>query len=200
MELYQHEINTPKKLYPTDDDRPEFAAMEPFCRGLGLDVGPGTNRLSTTVLCTDWYPHVGVDLVWNMIHGDDLWHYPFSDNTFDFIFASHILEDLPPEKLQWCFDELMRMIKPNGYFVILGPFMDGVRYPKWDEKFTAESPEVISGQRQIGDTLGNPSHLYDWNEEVCHNLIKNSSYKMDLVQINTLPTNQMTIDFVVRKK
>lgn len=182
-----------------DDPRAEFLAMEPYCRGLGCDIGPGTNRLSPTVLCTDWYPHVGVDLVWNCIKDGGYNPYPFSDNTFDFIFASHVLEDFPPAQLQWAFDELARMIKAGGYFVILGPYMDGIRYPKWDEKFTADSPEVISGKRQINELKGNPSHLFDWNEDVCQSLVLKSNYNFEVMQIDTLPKNQMTIDFVIKK-
>lgn len=200
MELYQHEIPAINQSHiELTDHRQEFLKMEPFCRGLGFDIGVGTNRLSPTVLSSDWYPHKGVDLIWNCVHNGGQYPYPFSDNTFDFIFASHVLEDFEPNQLQWVFDELMRMIKPGGYFVILGPYMDGVRYPRWDEKFTAESPEVIRGERKIGGTLGNPSHLFDWNEEVCHNLIKNSKYKIELIQIDTLPKDQMTIDFVIKK-
>lgn len=185
-------------LHP-DDPRVEFLAMEKYCRGLGFDCGPGTNKLSPTVLCSDWYPHAGVDLIWNCVHEGGRHPYPFSDNTFDFIFASHVLEDFAPDQIQWVFDELLRMIKPGGYFVILGPYMDGVRYPKWDEKFTADSPEVISGKRQIGELKGNPSHLFNWNEEVCYKLRNDSKYPTDIMQINTLPTNQMTIDFVLKK-
>lgn len=199
VKLYQHEINEPKKLFPTDDSRPEFAAMEKYCRGLGMDTGCGTNRLSPTVLTTDWYPHTDTDLIWNCIYNGQYFPYPFREDRFDFIFASHVLEDFQPEHLQWVFDEFMRMIKPGGYFVILGPYMDGIRYPKWDEKFTDNDEEVMTGKRQVGETKGNPSHLFDWDENVCHALLKNSKYKIELVQINTLPKNQMTIDFVVRK-
>ena len=38
---------------------------------------------------------------------------PFSDNTFDFIFASHVLEDFELDQIQFVFDELLRMIKPG---------------------------------------------------------------------------------------
>lgn len=183
-----------------DDPRTDFVAVEQFCRGLGFDIGPGSNKFSPTVLCSDWYPHKGVDLVWNCVHEGGRYHYPFSDNTFDFIFASHVIEDFAPDQIQFVFDELLRMIKPGGNFVILGPCMDGIRYPKWDQKFTAESPEVISGKRQIGETCGNPSHLIDWNLELCHKLRSESRYETEILQEDTFPTNQMTIDFILKKK
>lgn len=197
MELYQHEIPAiNSKHLELTDHRSEFLKFEPYLRGLGIDFGSGSNRLSPTVISIDRHKEPGVDLVWDVLVLGPL---PFSDDTFDFIFSSHVLEDFHPQVLQNVFDELMRMIKPGGYFVILGPYMDGIRYPRWDEKFTAESPEVIRGERRIGETLGNPSHLFDWNENVCYDLIKNSRFKMELVQIDTLPKDQMTIDFVVKK-
>ncbi len=181
------------------DKRWEFLAMDKYCKGLGLDYGCGTNRFSPSVLCTDWYPHKGVDLVWNCVHEGGRYPFPFAENTFDFIFASHVIEDFRPEEIQFVFDELLRMIKPGGYFCILGPCMDGVRYPLWDEKFTAESPEVISGERQIGEQAGNPSHYVNWDLELCHKLKNDSAYKTEVVQENTFPDNQMTIDFVIKK-
>jgi hypothetical protein len=182
-----------------DDPRSEFAAMEKYLRGLGMDCGSGTNRLSATVMSTDWYPHEGVDLIWNCVHEGGRIPYPFRDKIFDFVFASHVIEDFSPDQIQWMFDELLRMIKPGGYFVVLGPCMDGIRYPKWDEKFTEESPEVIRGERKVGETIGNPSHLIDWDLNLCHKLRNASRYRTEIAQEDTLPKNRMTIDFVVKK-
>ena len=195
-----------QKHLKDDDPRPDFVAVEKYCLGLGIDVGPGTNKFSPTVLCTDWYPHKGVDLVWNCAPNPDendgqryFLPYPFSDNTFDFVFASHVLEDFHPFVIQYMFDELLRMIKPGGYYVILGPCMDGVRYAKWDEKFTEEHPDVISGKRQVGEIIGNPSHLLDWDLNFCHKLRNESRYQTEIVQEDTFPINQMTIDFILKK-
>lgn len=188
-----------------DDPRPDFVAVEKYCRGLGMDCGCGTNRFSPTVLTTDWYQHSHTDLIWNCLPSQQqgepqyFYPYPFRDERFDFVFASHVLEDFHPDHIQIMFDELLRLIKPGGYYVILGPCMDGVRYAKWDDKFTADHPDVISGKRQIGDAIGNPSHLIDWNLELCHKLKENSKYPTEIIQEDTFPTNQMTIDFVLRK-
>ncbi len=182
-----------------NDDRDQFVLVEKFCRGLGFDFGPGTNRFSSTVLCSDWYPHNGVDLVWNIVHDGKHYHFPFSDNTFDFVFASHVIEDFAPNDIQFVFDELLRMIKPGGNFVILGPDMDGVRYPKWDDKFTEDSPEVIKGERRIGQLRGNPSHRIDWNLELCHKLKNQSKYPTEIIQEDTFTHERMTIDFILKK-
>lgn len=178
-----------------NDPRFEFKSVEKFCHGLGLDFGTGTNRFSPTVLGIDYYPHKDADMVWQILDK----RLPFVDNVFDFVFSSHVIEDFHPDKIQYVFDELLRILKPGGYFCILGPDMDGTRYPKWDEKFTASSPEVLRGERSIGDTVGNPSHLVNWDLELCHKIKEASIYKTEIVQEDTLPHNQMTIDFVVRK-
>lgn len=189
-----------------NDTRDQFVLVEPFCRGLGYDCGCGTNRFSPTVLTTDWYKHSDTDLIWNCLpeppKGEQQYFfpYPFEDNRFDFVFASHVLEDFKPEHIQLMFDELLRMIKPGGYYVILGPDMNGVRYPKWDDKFTADSPEVIRGERQIGDTCGNPSHLIDWNLELCHKLRNESKYPTEIIQEDTFTHERMTLDFIIQKK
>ncbi len=195
----QHKINDAGKHLEENDPRPEFLLMEPFCRGLGMDFGSGSNRLSPTVLSTDWFPHEGIDLIWNVVHEGGRYPLPFRDNTFDFIFTSHVLEDFELDEIQWVFDELLRMVKPGGYLVIIGPDMQNSRYPRWDEKFTAESPEVIKGERQVGELVGNPSHRFDWGLDFCYKLKNESRYKSEVVCEDTIPHDTMSIDFVIKK-
>ena len=166
-----HKINTPSRHIEESDERKEFLLMGKYLNGLGFDYGCGTNRLSPTVLCSDWFPHEGVDLVWNVVHENGRYPFPFSDNTFDFVFASHVLEDFEIDQIQFVFDELLRIVKPNGYLVTIGPDMQNGRYPKWDAKFTADSPEVIKGERKIGELIGNPSHRFDWGSDFCNKLV-----------------------------
>ena len=195
----KHTINDAGKHLEETDKRPEFLLMEPYLRGLGMDCGCGSNRLSPTVLSTDWFPQKGVDLIWNCVYNNQRIPYPFSDETFDFVFASHVLEDFELDQIQWMFDELLRIIKPGGYLVTIGPDMQNNRYPQWDEKFTEESPEVIKGERQVGDTVGNPSHRFNWGLDYCHKLMNESKYKMEVACEDTIPHSTMSIDFVVRK-
>ena len=196
---YQHQINAPHKYLPDDEPRTEFLAMEPYCRGLGMDIGCGTNRLSETILTTDWYPHTDTDLIWNCVHDGGRYPYPFRDERFDFIFASHILEDFAPDEIQWVFDEWLRMIKIGGYLVILVPDMQNKRYPDWDEVFTDEDEEVKSGKRQVGETKGNPSHRVTMGMTLMDKLTHESKYNLQVVQADTLPHNQMTLDYVIKR-
>lgn len=195
----QHQINDAGKHLEENDPRPEFLAMSKYIVGLGLDIGCGTNRLSPTVMTTDWYPHVDTDLIWNCVHEDGRYPYPFRDNRFDFIFASHVLEDFAPDEIQFVFDEWLRMVKVGGYLIILVPDIEGGRYPGIDEVFTAESPEVISGERQIGELCGNPSHRVTMGVTYMNMLVNNSGHKLEVVQVDTIPHDTMTLDYVIKK-
>lgn len=195
----QHQINDAGKHLEENDPRPEFLAMSKYIVGLGLDIGCGTNRLSPTVMTTDWYPHVDTDLIWNCVHEDGRYPYPFRDNRFDFIFASHVLEDFAPDEIQFVFDEWLRMVKVGGYLIILVPDIEGGRYPGIDEVFTAESPEVISGERQIGELCGNPSHRVTMGVTYMNMLVNNSGHKLEAVQVDTIPHDTMTLDYVIKK-
>lgn len=182
-----------------DDPRADFVAVREFLCGLGLEIGPGTAKLSPTVLCSDWYPHAGVDLVWNCVHEGGRFHYPFSDNSFDFIFASHVLEDFELDQIQFVFDELLRMVKPGGFLVTIGPDMQNDRYAKWDEVFTEEHEQVKSGKRQAGELIGNPSHRFNWGIDFCNKLKSESKYQTEIVQQDTIPHSSMSLDFIVKK-
>ncbi len=192
----QHEVNDAGFHIEESEKRPEFLMMRPYLKGLGADYGSGSNRLSPTVLSIDRHKEPGVDLVWDVLVLGPL---PFSDETFDFIFTSHVLEDFHPDIVQKVFDELLRMIKPGGYLITIGPDMTGNRYPKFDEVFTENDIEVKEGKRQINELKGNPSHLYNWGLEFCHKLKNESRYKMEVVQENKIPHTTCSIDFVVKK-
>lgn len=196
----KHTINDAGRHLEETDLRPEFLAMEKFCRGLGLDVGCGTNRLSPTVMTTDWFPHADADLIWNCVHEGGRYIYPFRDNRFDFIFASHVLEDFAPDEIQWVMDEWLRMIKPNGYLVILVPDIEGGRYPGIDEVFTDQDEEVKTGGRKAGELKGNPAHRVNMGITYMNKLVAESAHTLEVVQFDTIPHNTMTLDFVIKKK
>jgi predicted SAM-dependent methyltransferase len=178
-----------------DDHRKEFLVVEQFCKGLGLDVGTGTNRFSPTVLGIDNYNHVDADMVWDCLDKP----YPFKDSRFDFVFSSHVIEDFEPSKIQGVFDEWLRNVKVGGYLILLVPDMENGRYPDWDEIFTAEDEEVKKGERRINELKGNPSHRCTMGLTLLQKISINSKYKNTVVQSDTIPHDSMTIDFVVKK-
>lgn len=194
--MIDHQINDAGYHIEESDPRPEFLLMKPYLKGLGLDWGCGTNRLSPTVLSVDHYPHKDADLVWDILKKP----FPFADNVFDFIFTSHCIEDMPPYRIQFCFDELLRVTKKGGYVVIIVPDIEGKRYPDIDEVFTAEDEEVKNGSRKIGSLKGNPSHLVRMGGTLLNELQSKSKYESEVVQKDTIPHSTMSLDFIIRKQ
>jgi len=93
-----------------------------------LDLGCGINKLKTKnpndiIIGVDKVKVKGVDIV----HDLDKFPYPFRDNEFDLVYASHFLEHV--EDLEKTLKEIQRILKPNGTFKGRVPhFSCGVTY------------------------------------------------------------------------
>jgi SAM-dependent methyltransferase len=174
----------------------EFSSVLPYCQGLGLDIGPGGNRFSDTVLSIDSNPTADCDMCWDFLRDGS---YPFMAESFDFIFASHVIEDFAPEDIQRVFNEWMRIIKPGGYLCLLVPDMQGERYPDVDDKWMPDDELVKKGERKAGDCRGNNAHRITMGSNVLKALVLAYQGPRGIVQFNTLPKDQMTMDCVVQK-
>jgi SAM-dependent methyltransferase len=163
--------------------QPEFEAVFKWCRGFGIDLGCGGNRLSPDTLAVDKGAHDrppnGPDLIGDVTNLG-LGGIGFHDECFDFIFSSHCLEDfddIGAVLLEW-----WRKIKPGGYLVLLLPDMEGGRYAK------------------VGDPDGNPSHKTNVGVNYMKALFEERlPGKYEIVQCDTLKEGS-TFDFVTRKK
>lgn len=115
-----------------------------YTRGRGLDLGCGIAKT---------YQHwIGVDnCIDTQLFGaqikPDVWVPTcerldvFASQSMDFVFSSHLLEHIAPEKVADTLKEWMRVIKPKGYLVLYLP--DEAEYPK------------------VGESGANPDHK--WN-------------------------------------
>ena len=64
--------------------------------------------------------------------------FPFSDQTFDFVFSAHALEHLTPAHAQHCVREVYRVLRPGGLFRLSVPDLDrAVR------EFDPQEPEKL---------------------------------------------------------
>lgn len=102
-----------------------------WTRGRGLELGSGIQKL---------YPHfIGVDNK----KDEALFGHPISPdirvdtaermdfiatNSLDFVFSSHMLEHIEPERVTGALREWMRFLKPKGYLILYLPDED--EYPK----------------------------------------------------------------------
>jgi len=78
--------------------------------GCGGDIQPGWVHL-------DMHPRPGVDVV----HDIAITPWPFSDEEFDFVKASHVLEHLDNDHFIAAMRELHRILKPGGVLSIRVP-------------------------------------------------------------------------------
>jgi SAM-dependent methyltransferase len=72
----------------------------------------------------------------------DLQQLPFADQSYDFIFASHVLEYIPHDEK--AISEIRRILRPNGIAVLPVPVFSEktVEYPKftWDNHYHVRAP------------------------------------------------------------
>jgi len=166
--------------------QPEFAAVWKYCeRGLGVDIGCGSNRISPDILAIDSHDEGvnGGDLI---MSAELLDYRPrggmagFRDHCFDFIFSSHCLEDFAD--IQSVLREWWRKLKVGGHLVLLLPDMQGGRYPK------------------VGEDGGNPSHRTNVGVEYMRSVTaKLFGDACEVVQCDTIREG-CTFDFVARRR
>jgi len=73
--------------------------------------------------------YINIDIVdygGNMIHDINTFPYPFGENYFDEIYASHVLEHL--NSFHNIITELYRILKPNGLLIVYAPFFLNTKY------------------------------------------------------------------------
>ena len=168
----------------------EFESILQFVKGQGIDVGCGTNRLSENVLAIDQQPdkrYSKADIVHNC-HDLDItgsfefkgYVYNFKDESLDFIFSSHCLEDF--DDIPAVFQNWWRKIKPDGLMILLLPDMENGRYPL------------------VGALGGNPSHKTNVGKKYIVEMLDDLGVKYEVIQSDTLPHDKTcTIDIVLRK-
>lgn len=116
-----------------------------WTRGRGLDIGAGMYRTFPHFITVD--NNVDAQLFGHPMPRPDI---PVEDGgkldmvaseSMDFVFSSHMLEHVEPERLVKVLREWMRVIKPDGYLVLYLP--DADEYPR------------------VGTEGANPDHKWD---------------------------------------
>jgi predicted SAM-dependent methyltransferase len=81
-----------------------------YCQGQGVDLGCGNSKIKIDTIGIDLY-HPEADM-----HADvrDLSFYP--DNYFDYVYSSHMLEEL--QNTEATLKGWLRILKPAGYLVL----------------------------------------------------------------------------------
>jgi len=106
------------RVSETSKARPRL--ME-FCTGTGLDIGFGGDPIAPWAITMDQErPYTQVGKHPQQIFSDCR-SLPFKDNTLDFIYSSHLLEDFWWDEVRAIVKEWTKALKPNGRLVTYCP-------------------------------------------------------------------------------
>ena len=108
---------------------PEIAFMQPLRRRFGKG-------------------YITADLLepWAMVKMD-ITDIQFPDNTFDFIFCSHVLEHVPDDRR--AMREFYRTLKPGGWSVLMVPIL---------QEHTFEDPSIVNPSQRLA-VFGQSDHV-----------------------------------------
>ena len=102
-----------------------------YCVGEGVDIGYGGDPICETAICVDlekrYARYASFQNYPQHLYGDATSLYWFSDNSLDYVYSSHVLEDF--EDTKSVFTEWLRVLKPGGKMVLYLP--DEQAYRKW---------------------------------------------------------------------
>jgi len=91
-----------------------------YCKGNGIDIGFGGDAVVPEAITIDLKkPYAKCGYSVQNLKGDGLNLYWFKNNTLDYVYSSHLLEDF--ENTKACLLEWKRVIKKGGYLLLLLP-------------------------------------------------------------------------------
>jgi len=162
------------RKYAGDVSSPEIIRLSKrFIGKKVLDVGAGSGALINLI------PNaIGLDLAPKhpkIIEGD-ISNMPFSDDSFDTIFATEILEHLDDETLNKGLDEIYRVLRGGGHLIITVPYKEDLRQnmvvcPKCGAKF-----------HRVG-------HMQVFDEERMQEILEKKGF--EIVEMKILPIGFM---------
>jgi SAM-dependent methyltransferase len=109
-----------------------------YLEGRGVDCGSGSwpvvpSAIQVELPKNKFKEYTGRDLPDHVEWPGDIMDLPFKDNTLDYVYSSHLIEDFPRDNCdgkeypanqptwQKLFREWKRVLKPEGYMVIIVP-------------------------------------------------------------------------------
>lgn len=147
-----------------------------FCRGVGLDLGCGSDKIRKEAIGIDIADKSCAQMVRDI---SDL--SPFASNSFDYVFSSHALEDIA--NYRKALTEWLRVLRLGGYLVLYGP----------DKQY----------YYNIGHSRANQQHKHDFYWWDIARVIDTINPKCELVHYGRYGpvylTGEWSWDLVVRK-
>lgn len=110
--------------YPNSETSKCRSRLAKYCEGDGLDLGYAGDSIVETAITVDLptgtYGRPFGNHPQNL-HGGATVLYWFNDNVLDYVYASHLIEDFPPEGIKDILKEWFRVLRPGGRLIIYGP-------------------------------------------------------------------------------
>ncbi len=97
--------------------------------------------------------------------------FPFDDNRFELVIASHSLEHIENER--FVFSEMIRCARPGGLLLINVPINEVVNDPKHVRKYSTEKLSVLFSQHGLLPVLFQQSNK--WDSFFFHSALKHDS-------------------------
>ena len=98
------------ETYKAKSRRDQEKFFDKYCQGVGLDIGYGGDPVTENVRG------------WDFEHGDAHYLQGLEDESFDFVYSSHLLEHLPDCEV--ALQNWWRVLKPGGYLILYLPHRD----------------------------------------------------------------------------
>ena len=144
-----------KKAFPR---RVKEGFFENYCQGEGIDIGVG--RIGSSDGEDPLLPHIRR---WDKDDGDATYMHGVSDQYYNFVYSSHLLEHLDDPWIglnnQW------RILKPEGYLIIFLPDRDlyekkKTKPSRWNSDHRhfflldqSESPDTLSALNLVKESI-----------------------------------------------
>ena len=146
------------------------ARLQKYCQGIGIDLGCGASKIKIDAIGIDLY-HPKADM---RKDARLLEYYP--DNLFDFVFSSHLLEEI--ENTEEVLKEWLRVLKPQGFLVLYQADKD-LYYP-------------------LSDPRCNPNHKHHFSWQELWAILE--KYKTELVLgKKSTDAKEWSFELVIRK-
>lgn len=164
-----------------------------YCRGKGLDLGCGPEKLIASDNCIGVDNNIDATLFGRPaqynVKADVTDLSMFGTGSMDWVFSSHTLEHVSPEKVTDTLREWMRVLKIGGFLILYLPDME--QYPKCpDKELGIEAFEPVC----------NPDHKWNCSYDRVIGFMEKLHFNWDLVAFEKCSSDDEYSLFFVFKR
>ena len=160
-------------------------SLQAYCFGDGIDVGYGGDPIVPTAICMDLpQKYAAYENHVQHLHGDAANLSWFKDNSLDYVYSSHVLEDF--EDTAGVLFEWLRVVKPGGHVVLYLP--DEQVYRDHCKK-QGKPPNAHHMHEQFGLPYLKTILQKRKDVKILHEAFPIGIYSFELVLQKTLPSN-----------